>query len=156
MTLNILHDLDKAMRTNVALMDEPTIDNAQLLRLLDLSDLRSAIANAPVLFAALGGMLPSVASVAPIERSGRFFALANRILQRNAEQENARALERDWFAKTYNDLLVALSFTLRIARLARKGVAIRNIVLVVDRIRRTAELFRNFRYHAWLKLSPNC
>jgi hypothetical protein len=155
MTLNILHKLDDAMRVNAALMDEATIDSAQLLRLLDLNLLRAAIENVRVLFASLGGTLPTVPTVAPIERSGRFFALANRMLQRNAQQEHARALERDAFAKAYSDLLAALSFAQHIARQVRKGVTIRNAALVGERIRRTAELYRAFRFHAWIKLTPN-
>ena len=155
MMLNLLHSLDDAMRVNVALMDEATIDNAQLIRLLDIKLLRQAIENARVLFTALGGALPSVLNVAPIERSGRFFALANRILQRNVEKQNAHALERDPFAKAYSDLLAALSFAQHIARQVRNGVPLRNNALVAQRIRNTAELFRAFRLHAWLKLTPS-
>ena len=73
MTLNLLHSLDDAMRVNVALMDEATIDNAQLIRLLDIKLLRQAIENARVLFTALGGALPSVLNVAPIERRRTLF-----------------------------------------------------------------------------------
>jgi hypothetical protein len=154
MTLNLLRMLDDAMRVNVALMDEATIDNAQLLRLLDIKLLRQAIENARVLFTALGGALPSVLNVAPIEKGGRFFALANRLLQRNVEQQNAHALERDPFAKAYSDLLSGLSFAQHLARQVRNGVPLRNHALVAQRIRNTAELFRAFRLHAWLKLMP--
>jgi hypothetical protein len=154
MTLNLLRMLDDAMRVNVALMDEATIDNAQLLRLLDAKLLRLAIENARVLFTALGGALPSVLNVAPIEKGGRFFALANRLLQRNVEQHNAHALERDPFAKSYSDLLSALSFAQHLARQVRNGVSLRNHTLVAQRVRNTAELFRAFRLHAWLKLMP--
>jgi hypothetical protein len=155
MTQNLLRMLDDAMRVNVALMDEPTIDNAQLLRLLDIKSLRVAIENARVLFTSLGGPLPSVLNVAPIEKSGRFFALANRILQRNVEHQNAQALERDPFAKSYSDLLSALSFAQHLARQVRNGVPLRNHALVAQRVRNTAELFRAFRLHVWLKLTPS-
>ena len=149
MTLNLLRGLDDAMRVNVALMDEATIDNAQIIRLLDIKLLRQAIENARVLFTALGGALPSVLNVpAPIERSGRFFALATRILQRSVEQQNAHALERDPFARAYSDLLAALSFAQHIAHQVRNGVPLRNNALVAQRIRNTAELFRAFSLHA--------
>jgi len=108
-----------------------------------------------VLFTALGGTLPSVLTVAPIEGSGRFFTLANRILHRNIEQQNAHALERDHFAKAYSELLAALSFTQHIARQVRNGTTLRNNALVAQRIRNTAELFRAFRLRAWLKLTPS-
>ena len=155
MTFNLLRCLDDAMRVNVVLMDEATIDDAQLLRLLDIKLLRQATENARVLFTALGGALPTVLNAAPIDRSGRFFTLANRILQRNVEQENAHALERDPFAKAYNDLVGALSFTQRISRQVRNGVPLRSSASVMQRVRNTAELFRAFRLHAWLKLTPN-
>jgi hypothetical protein len=155
MSLNLLRMLDDAMRVNVALMDEATIDNTQLLRLLDGKMLRQAIENARVLFTSLGGMLPSVLNAAPIEKGGRFFALANRLLQRNVEQHNAQALERDPFAKAYSDLLSALSFAQHLARQVHKGVPLRNHTLVAQRVRNTAELFRAFRLHAWLKLMPS-
>jgi hypothetical protein len=40
MTLSLLRMLDDAMRVNVALMDEASIDNMQLLRLLDIKLMR--------------------------------------------------------------------------------------------------------------------
>jgi hypothetical protein len=155
MALNLVRMLDDAMRVNVALMDEPTIDNAQLLRLLDIKLLRQASENVRVLFTELGGTLPRALSVAPIERGGRFFTLANRILHHNAEQQNAQALERDAFAKAYSDLLSALSFAHHLTRQVRNGVKLRNEMLVVQRIRNTAEVFRTFRLHVWIKMSPS-
>jgi hypothetical protein len=71
------------------------------------------------------------------------------------EQHNAQALERDPFAKAYSDLLSALSFAQHLARQVHKGVPLRNHTLVAQRVRNTAELFRAFRLHAWLKLMPS-
>jgi hypothetical protein len=142
------------MRVNVALMDDATIDDDQLLRLLDNKMLRQAIENARVLFASLGGTLPNAPSVAPIARGGRFFANANRILQASVQMRNAHALERDSLAKTFSDLLAALSFAQSIARQVCNGASLRNKMLIAQRIRSTAEFFRAFRLQAWLNLSP--
>jgi hypothetical protein len=155
MSYNLLQRLDDAMRVNVALMDEATIDNAQLIRLLDIKLLAQAIECTRALFTSLGGTLPNAISVtvAPIEGSGRFFTLANRILQRNVQQQSVRALERDPLAKSYSDLLSALSVAQHIARQVRRGIPLRNNASVAQRIRNTAELFRAFRLQAWIQLA---
>ena len=153
MARNMLQSLDDAMRVNVALMDEPTIDNTQLLRLLDAKLLRQAMEIVRVLFTTLGGSLPCAPSVPTIKQSGRFFALANRVLHRSVAQQQAQALARDPFAKAFSDLLAALAFARHIARNVRDGIPLRNHALVAQRVRGVAELYRTFRLQAWLKLS---
>jgi hypothetical protein len=155
LTLNLLRRLDDATRANVPLMGEATIDSAQLLRLLDARLLRQATENVRMLFASLGGALPSVLNVAPIEKGGRLFALANRLLQRSVEPQNVHAPERDPFAKAYRDLLSALNVAQRFARQLRNGLPLRNRALVAQRVRDRVELFRAFRLHARLKLTPS-
>jgi hypothetical protein len=79
--------LDDTMRVNVALMDEATIDNAQLFRLLDIKLLPQAIENARMLLTALVGALPTVLSVAPIEKGGR------KVLDLTADSQSAYSSE---------------------------------------------------------------
>jgi hypothetical protein len=84
--------LDNATYVKVALMDEATIDGAHLLRLPDLNLLRDAIENVRKLFGSLGGALRNMLTAAPIERSGRFFALANWILLRSPQRARRDAI----------------------------------------------------------------
>ena len=153
MARNILQSLDDAMRVNVTLMDEATIDNTQLLRLLELRVLRQSMEVARVLFTTLGGSLPVAPTVAPVDPANRFARIARLMLLNYAAQKRAAEIKRDPFAKAFTDLLAALAFARHIARNVRDGIPLRNHALVAQRVRGVAELYRTFRLQAWLKLN---